>query len=221
MVLCAHIRTSAMRILSVQGRIRGTYGINAKPLEADPPPESPPAPGVTRASLRPKPVAKQLPDDEEADGVKPAAALRHARGHAASGADAAAVQGSSPSSPKVQGAEGTGSHSSASFTKTLTVVCCKGALQLRHLVSTLLAELAVMVSWRAGQTTHGKHAASLLCICSAFCRLQANPCALSVKVRCVQDVIALICLYAAAIGCNVSHDSFLKRTVSLCSAFYV
>ena len=112
----------------LQGRIRGTYGINAKPIEAEPPAESPPGPGVTRASLRPKPVAKALPDDEEADGIKTAGSSRQGRAAAktllddeeaegikaaagsrqgrtvANGPEAGVVQ-DSPGSPKAQ-AEG-------------------------------------------------------------------------------------------------------------------
>ena len=85
----------------LQGRIRGTYGINAKPVEVQTPTESPPAPGVTRASLRPKPVAKASPDDEQSEGAKPAAAaaMRHARA-AASGPDAGGAAPDSPGSPQ-------------------------------------------------------------------------------------------------------------------------
>ena len=66
-------------VIGVQGRIRGTYGINAKPVTVETPADSPPAPGVTRASLRPKPTAKASPDDEEVEMVKPAAGARHLR----------------------------------------------------------------------------------------------------------------------------------------------
>ncbi len=83
--------------LTSQGRIRGTYGINAKPVVTEIPAESPPTPGVTRASLRPKPTAKASPDDEEVEGVKPSAGLRHLRA-ISSGPDAGAAQ-DSPSSP--------------------------------------------------------------------------------------------------------------------------
>ena len=82
----------------LQGRIRGTYGINAKPLEVQTPAESPPAPGVTRASLRPKPAAKASPDDDHAEGLKPAVGLRHARA-GSSGPDAVAGAGAIPESP--------------------------------------------------------------------------------------------------------------------------
>ena len=85
----------------LQGRIRGTYGINAKPVEVQTPTESPPAPGVTRASLRPKPAAKASPDDEQCEGAKPtaAAAMRHARA-ASSGPDAGGAAPESPGSPQ-------------------------------------------------------------------------------------------------------------------------
>ena len=81
----------------VQGRIRGTYGINAKPVAVETPADSPPAPGVTRASLRPKPTAKASPDDEEVETVKPAAGVRHLRA-VSSGPDASGAH-DSPGSP--------------------------------------------------------------------------------------------------------------------------
>ncbi len=81
----------------MQGRIRGTYGINAKPVAVETPADSPPAPGVTRASLRPKPTAKASPDDEEVEMVKPAAGARHLRA-VSSGPDAGAAH-DSPGSP--------------------------------------------------------------------------------------------------------------------------
>lgn len=84
----------------LQGRIRGTYGINAKPLEPSPPEHAPdplPLPGVTRASLRPKPAAKVNPDDEPSEAPQHAAhSQRHARAHATAGADAPLEQPSSP-----------------------------------------------------------------------------------------------------------------------------
>ncbi|KAL0047032.1 hypothetical protein WJX82_004759 [Trebouxia sp. C0006] len=80
-----------------KGRIRGTYGINAKPVAVETPADSPPAPGVTRASLRPKPTAKASPDDEEVEMVKPAAGARHLRA-VSSGPDAGAAH-DSPGSP--------------------------------------------------------------------------------------------------------------------------
>ena len=83
-------------VTGVQGRIRGTYGINAKPVAVETPADSPPAPGVTRASLRPKPTAKASPDDEEVETVKPAGS-RHLRA-VSSGPDAGAAH-DSPGSP--------------------------------------------------------------------------------------------------------------------------
>ncbi|DBA69521.1 TPA: hypothetical protein ACH3X2_012722 [Trebouxia sp. C0005] len=80
-----------------KGRIRGTYGINAKPVAVETPADSPPAPGVTRASLRPKPTAKASPDDEEVETVKPAAGVRHLRA-VSSGPDASGAH-DSPGSP--------------------------------------------------------------------------------------------------------------------------
>lgn len=80
-----------------KGRIRGTYGINAKPVAVETPADSPPAPGVTRASLRPKPTAKASPDDEEVETVKPAAGARHLRA-VSSGPEAGAAH-DSPGSP--------------------------------------------------------------------------------------------------------------------------
>lgn len=96
-----HVHTDRVLPCLLQGRIRGTYGINAKPVEVQTPTESPPAPGVTRASLRPKPVAKASPDDEQSEGAKPtaAAAMRHARA-ASSGPDAGGAAPESPGSPQ-------------------------------------------------------------------------------------------------------------------------
>ena len=70
----------------------------------DTPADSPPAPGVTRASLRPKPAAKASPDDEEMEVARPAAGLRNARA-ASSGPEVGAVQ-ESPNSPKGPATEG-------------------------------------------------------------------------------------------------------------------
>lgn len=83
----------------VQGRIRGTYGINAKPAEVQIPAESPPAPGVTRASLRLKPAAKASLEDEQSEGAKPAVGLRHARAPSG-GPDANGAVPESPGSPQ-------------------------------------------------------------------------------------------------------------------------
>lgn len=53
---------------------------------------------MTRASLRPKPVAKTSPDDDQSEGTKPVA-MRHAR--ASSGAtDAGGAAPESPGSPQ-------------------------------------------------------------------------------------------------------------------------
>lgn len=78
-----------------QGRIRGTYGINAKPLEPSPPQHASdplPLPGVTRASLRPKPIAKVNQDDEPSE----VPSQRHHRVHASAAADVPQEQPSSP-----------------------------------------------------------------------------------------------------------------------------
>ena len=63
------------------------------------PAESPPAPGVTRASLRPKPAAKASPEDEQSEGAKPAVGLRHARAPSG-GPDVSGPVPESPGSPQ-------------------------------------------------------------------------------------------------------------------------
>ena len=92
-------------VAGIQGRIRGTYGINAKPVAVETPADSPPAPGVTRASLRPKPTAKASPDDEEVETVKPAAGARHLRA-VSSGPEAAHDSPGSPMHIKASAPEG-------------------------------------------------------------------------------------------------------------------
>lgn len=114
----------------LQGRIRGTYGINAKPLEVQTPAESPPAPGVTRASLRPKPVAKASPDDEQSEGAKPAApALRPARVSLGS----RAVTGGPDGVGAVPGSPGSPHHSKGSMLEGESNAVAKFRLQHIHL----------------------------------------------------------------------------------------
>lgn len=113
----------------LQGRIRGTYGINAKPVEVQTPTESPPAPGVTRASLRPKPVVKVSPDDEQSEGAKPtaAAAMRHARA-ASGGPDAGGAAPESPGSP--QHSKGSVPEGERSFERPVLFMCCQSKLSM-------------------------------------------------------------------------------------------
>ena len=109
-----------------QGRIRGTYGINAKPVVVEPPAESPPAPGVTRASLRPKPTAKASPDEEDGAGHKLPAGLRHFKG-AGHALDAATtgLGGDSPKSPRHAKAAAPEGQSQTFLSKRMCTTLCR------------------------------------------------------------------------------------------------